>query len=414
MEKSIKELREWAMKADNNKFFQRAASMQIRLNKLERIDKPRERQSMRLNVKEAERSGNITIKAVAFSKSFENKLLFKNANLLVSYGERVGLIGPNGCGKTTFIRLLLGEEQADSGIVELGANVRLAYLPQKLTFTNDEQTVLESFREDLFIPEGKAREYLAKFMFYGSNVFKKIKHLSGGERVRLKLAIMLYQDVNLLILDEPTNHLDTESIETIEAALENFKGTIFNISHDRYFLNKMADRIIAIENHIMKSYAGNYDYYKESKEKESNKELTKQEELKDKRDKPVNSGVKNKNLGYKATFQKSREKDYAMKSGENNEYKKALEREGRKENSQGYSQGTDKDMNKGRGSKTNNRKEAFVVHKIEELEEQLKEIEALMEEATTNHEVLQKLYLQREKLNKELEKLLEQWLCISQ
>jgi ABC-type multidrug transport system ATPase subunit len=151
--------------------------------------------------------------------------------------------------------------------VELGANVMAAYLPQNITFKNEELTVLECFREDISILEGKAREYLSKFMFYKSSVFKKVKQLSGGERIRLKLGMLLYQDINLLILDEPSNHLDIDSIETLEEALEDFKGTIFFISHDRYFINKMGERVIAVEKYAFKSYLGNYDYYKSEKEK---------------------------------------------------------------------------------------------------------------------------------------------------
>jgi ATP-binding cassette, subfamily F, member 3 len=269
MENQVKSLRDWAMRADNNKFFRRAASIQKKLDKMERIDKPVfERKNMRLDLKVAERSGNETIKAIELSKSYQDKVIFKDANLMIHYGERVGLIGPNGSGKTTFLRMLLGEEQPDRGVVELGANVMAAYLPQKITFKNEEHTVLEAFREDISILEGKAREYLAKFMFFKKSPFKKVMHLSGGERIRLKLAMLLYQDINLLILDEPTNHLDIDSIETLEEALEDFKGTIFFISHDRYFINKIAERVIALEDNGFKCYLGDYDYYKSQQPKE--------------------------------------------------------------------------------------------------------------------------------------------------
>jgi ATPase subunit of ABC transporter with duplicated ATPase domains len=260
-------LRDWAMRADNNKFFRRAASIQKKLDKIERIDKPVfERRNMKLDFNTAGRSGNETIKAVRLSKIYGDKVILKNANLMIHFGERVGLIGPNGSGKTTFLKMLIGEEHPDAGIVELGANVKTAYLAQKITFNNEEYTVLEAFREDISIVEGKAREYLSKFMFYKSSVFKKVKNLSGGERVRLKLAILLYQDINLLILDEPTNHLDIDSIGTLEEALEGYNGTIFFISHDRYFINQIGERVIAIEDYAFKSYLGNYDYYKSVKD----------------------------------------------------------------------------------------------------------------------------------------------------
>jgi ATP-binding cassette, subfamily F, member 3 len=255
MEKTLTSLRDWAMRADNNKFFRRAASIQKKLDKMERIDKPVfERRNLRLDFKKGQRSGNETIKAIGLSKRYQDKLIFKNSDLMIHYGERVGMVGPNGSGKTTFLKMLLGEEQPDKGVVELGANVMAAYLPQKITFKDEELTVLEAFREDISILEGKAREYLSRFMFYKKSPFKKVKHLSGGERIRLKLAMLLYQNINLLILDEPTNHLDIDSIKTLEEALEDFKGTIFFISHDRYFINKIAERVIALEDYGFKSY----------------------------------------------------------------------------------------------------------------------------------------------------------------
>ncbi|EQB88094.1 hypothetical protein M918_05520 [Clostridium sp. BL8] len=222
---------------------------------------------MKLNFKETGRSGNEVIVAKAVAKGYKDKQLFSDLDLLVSYGERTALIGANGSGKTTFLKIVLGEEISDEGSVKIGESVKLAYLPQNIQFNNEELTVLECFREDVMILEGKAREYLSKFMFYGSSVFKKVKHISGGEKVRLKLSKLLYEDINLLILDEPTNHLDIESIEALEAALEDFKGTILFISHDRYFINKMANRIIEIDNKQLKTYIGNYEYYKNEKSK---------------------------------------------------------------------------------------------------------------------------------------------------
>lgn len=364
MEKSIKELRDWAMKADNNKFFSRATSIQTKLNKLDRIEKPVfERRNMKLDFNTAGRSGNITIKAVGLSKSFEDKEIFREADLIVNYGERVALIGPNGCGKTTFLRILLGEEQPDTGTAGLGANVMAAYLPQKVIFPDEEQTLLDCFREDIFILEGKAREYLSKFMFFGSNVFKKVRHLSGGERIRLKLARLLFQDVNLLILDEPTNHLDTVSIETIEKALQGFKGTIFFISHDRYFINKIGERIIAIEDKTFKSYDGNYDYYKSIRSELDQQEIKAavKQEKSNKQDK-INNSVKSRKPGIP-------EKD------------KAIELE-----------------------------EAGTEARIEQLEKEIRIIDAAMAGETMDYEELNKLYCRRAELNKELDTILEIWL----
>lgn len=355
MEKTVKDLRDWAMRADNNKFFRRAASIQIKLDKMDKIEKPIfEKQNMKLNLKSAQRSGNETIKAIELSKSFEDKVIFKDANLLINFSERVALIGPNGCGKTTFLKLLLGEEQPDNGVVELGANVMAAYLPQKITFKNEELTVLECFREDISILEGKAREYLSKFMFYGKSVFKKVKHLSGGEKIRLKLGKLLYEDINLLILDEPTNHLDIDSIETFEEALEEFKGTIFFISHDRYFINKIGERVIAVEDNVLKSYSGNYDYYKSVKD-ELNLKVPKEPVIKaEKIKKPRNIDESKKKEAEKAKAEK----------------------------------------------------------RVESLENEIRELDLAMSNSLLDYEELNKLYCRKEELNKELDIVMEAWLSL--
>lgn len=356
MEKSVKDLRDWAQRADNNKFFKRAASIQKKLEKMDRINKPIfEKQNMKLNLKAAERSGNETIKAIGVHKSFEDKAIFRDASLLINFGERVALVGPNGSGKTTFLKMLLAQEVPDGGRVELGANVMAAYLPQKITFSNEELTVLESFRENIFILEGKAREYLSKFMFYKSSVFKKVKHLSGGERIRLKLAQLLYEDVNLLILDEPTNHLDIDSIETFEEALEEFKGTIFFISHDRYFINKVCQRVIAIEDYGFKSYPGNYDYYKNEK---TVKSLDAPQEPMVRQEKPKKPKSVDESKG---------------KAGE--------------------------------------------VVKIEEniarLEKEIMDLDVAMADNLLDYEELNKLYCRRDELTKELDLVMEQWIRLN-
>ncbi len=361
MEQSVKQLRDWAMKSDNNKFFKRAASIQIKLDKLERIDQPSKKQNMKLAIRQSEQSGKLTIQASNLSKSFGQKTLFQHAEMVIHYGERVAMIGPNGCGKTTFLKMLLGEEIPDEGSIQLGSGVLSAYLPQTVSFPNEELTVLDYFREDLFIPEGKAREYLAKYLFYGSNVFKKIKHLSGGERLRLNLSKLLFNDINLLILDEPTNHLDTKSIESVEEALAAFKGTIFFISHDRYFINKISDRVVAIEEGVIRSYLGNYDYYKSIKDKQN-------QQLEEVLPAKPEQREKHKNDRKKET---SRVADRKVTEA------------------------------------------AQVEASIRTIESKIKEIEVAMETVGTNYEDLNSLYQQKEELNKALEEAMEVWLSLN-
>ncbi|WP_105615460.1 ribosomal protection-like ABC-F family protein [Vallitalea okinawensis] len=356
MEKTVKELRDWAMRADNNKFFKRAASVQIKLDKMERVEKPVfKRQNMKLSFNATQRSGNETIKSIGLTKSFKDKELFNNADVLINYGERAALIGPNGSGKTTFLKMLLGEEQPDTGIVGLGANTKVAYLPQKISFKNEELTVLECFREDISILEGKAREYLSKFMFYGSSVFKKVKHLSGGEKIRLKLGKLLFEDINLLILDEPTNHLDINSIETFEEALEDFKGTIFFISHDRYFINKIGERVIAIEGNAFNSYSGNYDYYKNAKE-------------------DLNVTVINEPVVKKKKVKKQRNIDESKK----------------------------------RESKI-----AKTEVMVENLEDAISEIDLAMTDSSLHYDELSQLHSKKERLRNELDEVMEEWLSLN-
>lgn len=293
MEKTIKQLRDWgSQRSDNPKFIRRAESMEKRLAKMQKIEKPIfEKRNMKINFITSGRSGNEVIKFKKITKGFDNKLLLDKADLLVRYGERVAVIGNNGCGKSTLIKLLTKEYEVDGGIAELGSAVKLGYLPQNVTFSNEELSVLECFRDNKTISEGKAREFLAKFMFYGENVFKKVKNLSGGEKSRLKLCLILYEDVNVLILDEPTNHLDIDSRETLEEALSAFEGTILFISHDRYFINIICNRVVDLREKKLISYDGNYEYYKEKRmaqkelkaKKETVKILEKKQDIKPKK-----------------------------------------------------------------------------------------------------------------------------------
>ncbi|MBU5483871.1 ABC-F type ribosomal protection protein [Clostridium sp. MSJ-11] len=277
MEKAIKQLREWAVQGDNEKFFKRAANMQKRLDKIQKIDKPILNQpKIQLDFIEADRSGKDVVSFKGIGKSFGYKKILENVSLDVKYKGRIALIGDNGSGKSTIVKMILEEFKPDYGEIKLGANTKIGYLPQNVIFNNEDLTVLETFREGMTISEGSARGILAKFLFYGESVFKKVKGLSGGEKSRLKLCKLIQNDINLLILDEPTNHLDIDSREMLEEALMEFKGTIFFISHDRFLINKIAEMICEIEDKKIINYYGDYEYYKEKKKeiKRSNTEVS--------------------------------------------------------------------------------------------------------------------------------------------
>lgn len=207
-----------------------------------------------LTISGNKRSGNDVLLINQVSKSFGSKHLFKELDLIVRYGERLALIGPNGSGKTTLIKLILGQIEPDSGSIKIGHNVKIAYLAQNETLEHQNQKVLEYIRDGMNISEANARAHLARFLFPGGNVFKTLKLLSGGELVRLRLAKLLLDDINLLILDEPTNHLDIESIEGIEQALIAFKGTLLVISHDRYFVHTVAQKALVFKDHACTTY----------------------------------------------------------------------------------------------------------------------------------------------------------------
>ncbi|WP_392485968.1 ribosomal protection-like ABC-F family protein [Haloimpatiens sp. FM7315] len=358
MEKTIKQLRDWgSQRADNPKFIRRAESMEKRLAKIERVEKPViDRKNMKIDFNKTGRSGNEVIKLKEVTKGFCEKTLLHKADLLVRYGERVAIIGKNGCGKSTLIKLLTKEYSEDGGSAEFGASVKLGYLPQNVDFPKEDITVLECFRHNKTISEGNARGFLAKFMFYGESVFKKVKNLSGGEKSRLKLSLILYEDTNVLILDEPTNHLDIDSRETLEEALSEFQGTILFVSHDRYFINVLCTRLVELRDKKLISYNGNYDYYKEKRKAE--KCLEEKSEVKaktiSKKEKPKTKNVVNEN--------KKREIEI-----------KKLE------------------------------------DKISQLEDSATKLDNLMAENSSDYEKLNELFKEKSKIQKELEIVMEKW-----
>lgn len=263
MKEAIKRLRQWANEAvpPNPGLHRQARNMERALERMEKLRKPIiDPKKMSLSFEAASRSGKEVVIMDNVSKSFGNKLLLHKSNLYVYWKERVAIVGRNGTGKSTILRLLLGEILADEGNARLGSNVRIGFLSQHFEILNPKDRLIDVFRSEVNVVEGEARHILAKFMFYGPDVFKRVGDLSGGERMRLRLAQLMHQDINLLILDEPTNHLDIESREVLEDALEDFQGTILCVSHDRYFLNKLFHRTVWLDSGHLTIFEGPYNW----------------------------------------------------------------------------------------------------------------------------------------------------------
>lgn len=247
MKESIKQLRTFGNLAGNEMFFKRAKSIEKRLEKLELVDKiSLEKRKLPININVSKRSGKDVLTIKNLSKKYGERYVFNNFNMEVHYGEKIHLKGRNGSGKSTLVKIILGEDNNYSGEVRLGSSVKIGYIPQEINFKNEESTVLDYFLYDYNDSETKARNFLAKHLFCGENVYKHLRELSGGERVRLILAKLVLQETNFLILDEPTNHLDISTREILEDTLEEYTGTILFVSHDRYFSNKLAQRKITI------------------------------------------------------------------------------------------------------------------------------------------------------------------------
>ena len=259
MKESISNLRKFGELAGNEMFFKRAKSIEKRLEKMETLDKVDiNTKSLNLNFNMKNRSGKDVLEIKNLRKKFSEKLLFENANLNLNYGEKVALLGNNGTGKTTLIKIILGQDNNFDGDFKLGTSIKIGYIPQNIVFQNEEQTVLEYFLKESNFSETEARSKLAKYGFRQENVFKRIGKLSGGEKVRIMLLKLVQKDINFLILDEPTNHIDIDTREILEEVLQQYKGTLLFVSHDRFFINKLANRILNIEDFKIKSYYGNY------------------------------------------------------------------------------------------------------------------------------------------------------------
>lgn len=253
---------------NREKSIKRAESRVKMLDKIERIEKPvTEDAAMRITLTPRVVSGNDVLTVTDLSKSFGSHHLFSGANIDIKRGERVAIIGGNGTGKTTLLKILNGVEEADTGKFTLGSKVQIGYYDQEHHVLNMDKTAFQEISDAYpAMTNTEIRNVLAAFLFTGDDVFKRIGDLSGGERGRISLAKLMLSDSNFLILDEPTNHLDMMSKEILENALNGYTGTLLYVSHDRYFINKTATRILELTNHTFINYIGNYDYYLEKKE----------------------------------------------------------------------------------------------------------------------------------------------------
>jgi ATPase subunit of ABC transporter with duplicated ATPase domains len=257
LQRAAEQLHLWAF-LGNDKLHKRAFSMEKRIEKLQQSERPREQKKLTVKFREREFNGDEALVIEGLSKAYGDKQLFRGLSLSVTGGERIALIGDNGVGKSTLLRLILNEEQPDEGWLYLGPAVRTAYLPQKISFSLDSRSALDTMLYDARCLPQQARDRLAAFGFRGEDVFTPVGALSGGERSRLKLCILMGGDVNFLILDEPTNHLDIASREWMEDALSDYEQTLLFVSHDRWFIEKFATRIWYMAEGRVTDYRGGY------------------------------------------------------------------------------------------------------------------------------------------------------------
>lgn len=268
-EESIERLKAYG----REKHLKRARSKEKMLDKVDRLEKPQElRKKARFNFVLRHHSGNDVLKVQGLAKSFDDRKLFEGVDFDLYRGEKVALIGPNGVGKSTLFKIIMGYESQDQGGFKLGQEVDVSYFHQEQKSLNLENTIIDEVWDDNpHMTQTEVRNLLGAFLFEGEDVFKSIRSLSGGERARVAILKLILSRSNLLLLDEPTNHLDIDSKEVLEDALKEYEGTLLTISHDRYFLNTVVDRILVLKPDGVEEYLGNYEYYQNKKKQESEK-----------------------------------------------------------------------------------------------------------------------------------------------
>ena len=269
LEKAAEQMRVWAY-SGMDKTFKRVKSMEKRIERMRVTDRPRKERRMEARFGEREFRGDEVLSIKGLKKSFGDRTLFSDVNLEVEGGERIALLGDNGTGKSTLIKLIMGEEGADEGRIRLGPTVKIGYLPQIIHFSHPERNLVDTMIYDLDCTAQTARNRLASFKFRGEDVFKPVSALSGGEQSRLRLCMLMDAQINLLILDEPTNHLDIQSREWIEEAVEEYEGNLLFVSHDRYFIDRFATRVWMLEDGHITDFKGNYQEYLTARQRAQN------------------------------------------------------------------------------------------------------------------------------------------------
>ena len=264
---TLERMKGWGI--NNRTLYRRAMSIQHRMDRIAKTEKPKTEKVLHARFGERDFRGDLVMAVQNLSKSFGDRVLFSDVELTVGGDERIALLGDNGTGKSTFLKILLGEETPSGGKIKFGPSVKMGYLPQILHFDHPERTLLDTMLYETKCTVQSARDRLGSFLFQGEDVFKVVGTLSGGEQMRLKLCMLMEQRINLLILDEPTNHLDIPSREWMEAAVEEFEGTLLFVSHDRYFVDHFATRIWELDKQQIQDYPFGYQKYRAIKEREA-------------------------------------------------------------------------------------------------------------------------------------------------
>ena len=280
---TVERMKGWGI--NNRTLYRRAMSIQHRMERIKKTEKPKTEKTMKATFGEKDFSGDVVFQMKGVEKSFGERTLFSDVELKVEGGERIAILGDNGTGKSTFIKCLLGEEDC-KGRIQFGPTVKWGYLPQIIKFSHPERTLYDTMLYEKNCTPQTARDRLGAFLFQGEDVFKTVGTLSGGEQSRLRLCMLMDEKINLLILDEPTNHLDIASREWVEAAIEEFEGVLLFVSHDRYFIEKFAERIWSLEDGVIRDYKCGYSKYRSILEHEAMAKPVVSAEPKPKKEKP--------------------------------------------------------------------------------------------------------------------------------